>query len=309
MAHPHDHSHDGHSHEGHSHASASTPKRPLIIALALTGSFLIVEAVAGWMTGSLALLSDAGHMLTDAGALGLALFAQVLAARTRTGVRTFGFRRAEILAALINGSVLGVSAVWVIVEALRRLSDPHDIQGAAMMIVAFIGLIVNVISAWVLSREAKTNTNMRAAYLHVLADAAGSIAAIVAGALVLWLGWKWADSAASIAISMLILWGAWRLVRDSVHVLMEGAPTGVDAALLEKTILSTQGVASLHDLHLWTITDGFPLLTVHVVLDGASHGTDVARAVAIRVRDAHGIDHVTVQPEAPAAGLVTLKTP
>ncbi len=301
------HGHDHDSHAGHSHASGSTARSKLVVALVLTGSFLGVEAVAGWLTGSLALLSDAGHMLTDAGALGLALFAQVLASRARTGARTFGFRRAEILAALVNGTVLGVGAVWVIVAAVERMDAPVEISGVPMMAVAGGGLLVNLVSAWVLSRGEASNANVRAALAHVLADLAGSVAAIVAGALIIWRGWLWADAAASIAISVLILWGAWRLVRESVHVLMEGTPKGLSVSAIEATILGTAGVTSLHDLHVWSITDGVPMVTVHVVLDGKAHGTFVAREVGARVRAEHGIEHVTVQPDAPEAPLIPIE--
>ncbi|HWN66984.1 MAG TPA: cation diffusion facilitator family transporter [Haliangium sp.] len=266
-------------------------------------SFMVVEVVAGLISGSLALLSDAGHMLTDAGALALALVAQNLAARARTERRTFGYRRAEILAALINGTVLGASAVWIIIEAVRRFSDPGQIHGTPMLVVAGLGLVVNLISAWLLA-HGHANINTRAAAAHVASDAAGSVAAMIAGGLVLGFGWHIADPIASIVISLLIFWGAWRLVRESVDVLMEGTPAGVDPNALEQVIRTAPGVASLHDLHVWCISDGFPVVTVHVVLDGSGHGTDVSRAVARRIQERFGIEHVTVQPEAPATKLV-----
>jgi cobalt-zinc-cadmium efflux system protein len=269
----------------------------------MTTSFMFVEVVAGLISRSLALLSDAGHMLTDAGALALALVAQNLAARARTERHTFGYRRAEILAALINGTVLGVSAIWIIIEAARRFSEPRAILGAPMLVVAGLGLVVNLIAAWLLA-HGHGNINTRAAAAHVASDAAGSVAAMIAGGLVLGFGWNIADPIASIAISLLILWGAWRLVRESVDVLMEGTPAGVDPNALEQVILTAPGVASLHDLHVWCISDGFPVVTVHVVLDGSGHGTDVSRAVARRIQERFGIEHVTVQPEPPATKLV-----
>lgn len=302
--HAHDHDHDhGHGH-AHGEALRASPARRLALALALTGGFLIIELIAGLLSGSLALLSDAGHMVTDAGALVLALFAQRLAARALTGRRTFGYRRAEILAALVNGVVLGASAIWIILEAAQRLREPPEILGTPMLIVAVLGLVINLLAAWILSRGGHENANVRAAAAHVMADAMGSVAAIMAAVLILTLGWTVADPAVSILISLLILWGSWRLVREAVDVLMEGTPTGIDADALARAIGDTPGVASVHDLHVWSISTGFPLVTVHVVLDGRSHGTDVARRVAERVQQGFGIEHVTVQPEAPDARIV-----
>jgi cobalt-zinc-cadmium efflux system protein len=311
MAHDHHH-HDHHDHDhdhGHSHASASTPTRRLAIALALTGTFMVVEVVAGYLTGSLALLSDAGHMLTDAGALIVALLAQRVAARARTGALTFGYRRAEVLAALGNGVVLGASSVWIMIEAVSRFREPPAVQGLPMLIVAAIGLVLNLISAAILSGAGESNANVRAAAAHVAADALGSIAAIVAGIAVLTLGWNLADPIVSVAISVFILWSAWKLVRESLDVLMEGTPRGISAEAVASTIAGTPGVASAHDLHVWAISDGLPMVSVHVTLDGRHHGTDVAAAVAHRVREAHGVAHVTVQPEAPPAKLVQLGLP
>lgn len=300
----HDHAKESHDHDDHAHAGRDTPARKLWAALILTVGFMIVEVVFGIVLHSLALLSDAGHMLTDGGALALALFAQRVADRPRTRLHTFGFRRAEILAALINGMVLGGSAVWVIVEAVRRFQDPPAIEGRFMLVVATTGLIVNLLSAWILSRGKTTNANVRAARAHVLADAAGSVAAMIAGLLVLALGWRRADPVASVVISVLILWGAWRLVKGSMRTLMETAPDGVRVADVEATIRATPGVADVHDLHVWSISDGFPLVSVHVVLDGKAHGVEVARAVGSRLRDAHHIEHATVQPEGPNHDLV-----
>lgn len=318
----HDHRHEDNDHHGHEHAHgespdkrpaedhhdhdhdlSGTPARKLALALGLTASFLVVEAVVGWLSGSLALLSDAGHMLTDAGALALALMAQRLAARPRSARTTYGLRRAEILAALLNGLVLGVSSVWIVVEAIERWAKPAEIKGGWVFVVATIGLGMNLLSAWILSRG-ESNTNVKAALAHVLADAAGSVAAMVAGALVYFFGWTRADAAVSILISLLILWGAWRLLRDSVLVLLEGTPAHTDVAQIEQTIRQTQGVRDLHDLHVWMISDGFPVLTVHVVLDANAHGVEVAHRVGERIRQTHQIAHVTVQPEAPGEVIV-----
>ncbi len=304
MGHGHDHK-QGHDH-GHDHAieAGGGHARKLWIALGLTVGFMGVEVVAGFAAHSLALLSDAGHMLTDAGALALALIAQRIAEKPRTRLFTFGFRRAEIVAALLNGIILALSAVWVIVEAVRRFADPPHIDGGWMLVVATVGLLVNLVSAWVLGSGSGDNANVRAAFLHVLSDAAGSVAAIVAGVFIVTVGWTRADPVVSVLISLLILWGAYRLLRDSVHVLMETSPAGVDIEKVERTIRATPGVADLHDLHVWAISQGFPVVTVHVLLDGDAHGTDVARDVGARLREAHGITHVTVQPEAPAHDIV-----
>jgi cobalt-zinc-cadmium efflux system protein len=293
------HDHGAHGHGGHDHAAElrTTPTVRLAIALALTVTFMVVEAVAGILSHSLALLSDAGHMLTDAAALTVALLAQRIAARARTGARTFGYRRAEILAALANGAFLGASAVYIIVEGVRRIAAPPEIHGWSLLVVAALGLLVNLIAAFILARG-RSNANVRAAAAHVAADAIGSVAALVAGAAVLLFGWTRADAIASIAISILILWSAWRLIKEAVDVLMEGAP----ADLVEKIttiIRETPGVADVHDLHVWSISDDFPIVTAHVVLDGKSHGVEVVEAVTRRIRAATKIDHVTIQPEPP----------
>jgi len=303
-----DHDHEKQVGEAHSHALRGAPTRRLTIALVLTAVFMIAEVVAGWLSGSLALLSDAGHMLTDAGALAVALIAQAIAARARSGQRTFGYRRAEILAALGNGVVLGASSVWIVVEAVRRFGAPPEVHGLPMLGVATLGLLVNLTSAAVLRGGAQTNANVRAAAAHVAADAAGSVGAIIAGLLVWQFGWDRADPVMSIVISVLILWSAWKLVREAVGVLMEGAPRGVDFERIEKTIMETPGVAAAHDLHVWSISEDFPVVTVHVVLDGQEHGTEVAARVARRIRETHGIEHITVQPEAPAAPLLPSST-
>jgi len=284
-----------------SHTHVDAPARRIRVALILTLATMLVEVAGGVMSGSLALISDAGHMMADAGALALALVAQQVAARPRTLRRTYGSRRAETLAAFVNGIVLGVTAVWVILEAVERWRTPTAIDAPFMLAVAVAGLLANLTAAWILSgRGATHNANTRAALAHVLADAAGSVAAIVAGVLVLSFGWTRADPAISVVLAVLILWSAWKLVTQTVGVLMEGAPAGVPLEELERTIRETRGVADLHDLHAWTISEGFDILTVHVVLDGAHHGTDVAREVGERVRERHRIAHVTVQPEPPA---------
>ncbi|MET0343380.1 MAG: cation diffusion facilitator family transporter [Polyangiales bacterium] len=298
-AHAHGHSHD-HGH-GHAHVHGSGSSGRLAIALALTLSFFAVEVVAGFLTHSLALISDAGHMLTDSGALALALWAQRLAQRPRTRVHTFGFRRAEILAALANGALLVATAAGVVVEALSRLSDPPAVDAVPMLWVACGGLAINGVSALVLGHGATDSLNVRAALAHVLSDALGSLASIAAAVGVLYFDFPLADPVASLCIALLIGWGALRLLKQTGSVLMERTPSGVDLHEVERVIRETRGVRDLHDLHAWLISDGFAAVTVHVVLDGLGHGTDVARAVGERVRARFGIEHVTVQPEAPPA--------
>jgi cobalt-zinc-cadmium efflux system protein len=238
-------------------------------------------------------------MLADAGALGLALMAQRVAARPRSLSRTYGYRRAETLAALANGVVLGVAAIWVIAEAVARFKEPTAIEAVPMLVVAVLGLGFNLFAGFILSSGHVHNANTRAAVAHVAADALGSVSAIVAAVMVLAFGWQRADAIASLVISVLILLGAFRLVSETVRVLMESVPSGVVLEELERTIRATPGVADLHDLHAWTISDGFDAVTVHVVLDGTAHGTEVARDVGERIHRDHQVTHVTVQPEAP----------
>jgi cobalt-zinc-cadmium efflux system protein len=228
----------------------------------------------------------------------LALWAQALSTRPRSGSKTFGYRRAEILAAAANGIVLGITAVGVIIEAIGRLSTPHQVDARIMLVVAAIGLVVNLVGAWNLSRGGTRNLNLRAATVHMLADAAGSAAAILAAILILAFGWNRADPITSIVISALILTGSWRLLRDATHVLMEGAPPGVDVATLERVARETPGVCDVHDLHVWSIVDDAPVITAHVVIDPGAHGVEVARDVGRRIEEAVGQSHVTVQPEA-----------
>ena len=296
--HPGSHAHGHHHH--HRPAAGTAPEGRLLAALLLTVGFMAVEAVAGWLAHSLALISDAGHMLADAGALALALTAQRVASRPRTLVRTYGYRRAETLAALGNGVALGITAIWVIAEAIERWQAPSPVDARTVLIVAAMGLAVNLVAAWLLSRgQSGHNANTRAALAHVASDALGSVSAMGAAVVVLVFGWIRADAVAGFVISGLILWGAFRLVAQTVGVLMESVPAGVEMADLERTILSTPGVKEVHDLHAWTISDGFDAVTVHVVLDGTKHGTDVAADVGERIRREHHVSHVTVQPEAP----------
>jgi cobalt-zinc-cadmium efflux system protein len=285
----------------HDHGMGQTPESRIRAALILTLLTMGASVAGGVFAHSLALLSDAGHMLADAGALSLALVAQRVAGRPRTHRRTYGSRRAETLAAFTNAIFLGVVSVWVIVEAVDRWRQPLEVKGGWMLAVAAGGLVVNLIAARLLTAGGVHNENTRAALAHVLSDAGGSVAAMIAAVLVLVWGWQRADPLISVGLAVLIFWSAWRLVTRTLDVLMEGTPAGLAAGDLERTIRETPGVAALHDLHAWTISEGFEAVTVHVVLDGSHHGTEVAREVRERIRERHHIDHVTVQPEAASA--------
>lgn len=285
----------------HAHHVHDAPERRILIALVLTLATMAASVAGGVLSHSLALLSDAGHMLADAGALALALVAQRVASRPRTHHRTYGSRRAETLAAFVNAISLGVVSVWVVVEAVERWNEPLEIRGGLMLAVAVAGLVVNLAAAWVLSRGHHHNENTRAALAHVLSDAAGSLAAILAAVLVLGWGWRRADPVVSVLLALMIFWGSWKLVVRTLDVLMEGTPAGLRPAALERTIRETPGVADLHDLHAWTISEGFDVVTVHVVLDGTRHGTDVSKDVCDRIRASHGIAHATVQAEPPSS--------
>jgi cobalt-zinc-cadmium efflux system protein len=289
--------HEQHAHDHHDDLR-QTPIKRLAWALVITAGFMFVEAGVGWWSKSLALLADAGHMLSDAAALALAIVAQRIASQARTRARTYGHRRAEVLAAFGNGIALGLTAIWIFVEAVQRWHDPPAIRGTPMVVTAVLGLLVNLGSAAMLGAGAHGhNVNTRAALAHVLADALGSVGAILAGVLVLAMGWNRADPLVSAAIGVLVLWGGWRLVRDTSRVLMEGSPVEIDIAHLEDTLRGVPGVADFHDLHVWSISDGFDVLTVHVVMHKGFHGTEVVAAVVRALREKHKLTHCTVQPE------------
>ncbi len=293
----HDHSHTGHSHEGHSHGGHShgAGKRALAFVFALTTAFLAVEVVGGLLTGSLALLADAAHMASDAVSLGLALFAVWLAERPATPRRSFGYKRAEILAALANGVTLVAVSAWIFVEAFTRLQDPPQILGGWMMAVAVVGLAINVTGAYVLSRSGGESLNVEGALRHVMADLFGSVGVIVAAGVILLTGWRYADPIISVVIGVLILGSSWKLLRESTNILLESTPKDVDAEKVGRKMASIPGVQEVHDLHIWTITSGFPALSAHVLV-GASENCHARRRdiEAVLARD-FGIEHTTLQ--------------
>ncbi|HVW29494.1 MAG TPA: cation diffusion facilitator family transporter [Polyangiaceae bacterium] len=305
--HGHGHSNHGHGHgrsnhahgQGHAHGShLEASSSALRAALLLTAGFMVVEALAGLRTHGLSLLADAAHMLADAASLALALAASEWAKRPRTAKSTFGHRRAEVLAAFLNGVALAVTAIGISIEAIERWRAPRDILALEMLVVAALGLAVNLGVAWILSR-AHQGMNVRAAMAHVLVDALGSIGAMTAASLVLAFGWRRADSVVSILIALLVAYTGWRVLKETTGILLEAAPGDIDVAAVEREILRCTGVAGVHDLHVWRISDRFDALTTHVTLAEGAHGVEVCRDVARRLEETFGLDHVTVQPEAP----------
>jgi cobalt-zinc-cadmium efflux system protein len=268
-------------------------------AVVLTTAFMLVEAGVGFFTHSLALVADAGHMLADAGALALALVAQRIATRPRTERSTYGYRRAEVLAAFANGMVLAGVAVLVLKEASERYFSPVAIDGPLMLGTAVAGLVLNLVVAALLMRSQRDSLNVRAAFLHVLSDAVGSVGAILAGVSVVWFGWTRADPILAVGIAVIVAWSGFRVLRETAGILLESAPPHVDVAAVERTIRETPGVADLHDLHVWRISERFDSLTAHVTLTRGEHGTEVCRRVADALLAKHGLGHVTIQPEAP----------
>src|SRR6059036_2576450 len=270
-------------------------RRRLAVVLGISAVVMVAEAVGGWVAHSLALLADAGHMLADVGALGLALGVAYLARRPATAERTFGLLRLEILAALVNGAALLAISIGVAIEALHRLRDPAPVQGALLAAVAGLGLVANVAGATLLHRGHNHSLNERGAYLHLLSDALGSGGALAAGAIILATGWV-ADPLTSILISLLILASAWRLVKESADVLLEAAPAHIALSEVHDRIATVPGVASVHDLHVWTVTSGIIAMSGHLVVQNPGDNQRVLEAVQDRLGDM-GIGHVTVQME------------
>lgn len=258
---------------------------------------MFAEAIGGWVTNSLALIADAGHMLTDVAALGLTLGAIWFGARPATARKTFGYYRLEILAAFVNGIVLGLLSIAVIYEAVIRWQAPPDVHGLQMTVIAVGGLLVNIVAAKLLHYGHKHDLNMRGAWLHVMGDLLGSVTAIVAGVLIVTLGWLWADPLCSVLISLIIIFGAWRLIVDSVNVLLEGTPAHINLAAVEETILETAGVGGVHDLHVWTISSGIEALSAHISHDESVVHSDLLAAVREKLHDRFGLDHLTIQME------------
>ncbi|MBO9405692.1 MAG: cation transporter [Thermomicrobium sp.] len=294
-----------HRHE-HQHTPASLraeyKQRALAWALGITLVFMVAEAIGGWLAGSLALLADAAHMATDAAALGLALFASLLARRPATPARSYGFYRAEVLAALANAAFLILVCAGIFWEAFQRLLRPRPVDAPLMLAIALAGLAANGAAAWVLSRGAlhRHDVNLRSAFLHVLGDLLGSVAAIAAGTIIWLTGWTPVDPLLSAAIGLLVLRSAWRVLWDSVEVLLEATPAHLDPGAIRAAMRTVPGVVDVHDLHVWTVTSGFIALSGHVEVDETRPWPAVLLDLAQVLRDRFGILHVTLQPEEPA---------
>lgn len=292
--HQHDHDHGGAHTHGH-HASGS--RRRLRLVLVLTAVYMLAEALGGWWTGSLALLADAGHMLTDVAALALALVAMWFSARPATSSKTFGYYRLEILAALINGVALVLMSLLIFYEAYGRLAAPPSVKSGTMTLVAVGGLLVNLACAWLLHGDHKTDLNVRGAWLHIMGDALGSVGAIAAGIVMSLYGWYAADPFFSFLIGLLIVWSSWNLIRESTNVLLEGTPAHINIAAVEETILQTEGVQDVHDLHIWTITSGREALSAHVIYVETISQAELLKQLRSKLHDRFGVDHLTIQME------------
>ncbi|HTS23881.1 MAG TPA: cation diffusion facilitator family transporter [Casimicrobiaceae bacterium] len=286
-----------HSHS-HSHDPGPRPagreRRVLAGALALTAIFAIVEAVGGWWSGSLALLSDAGHMVTDVAALSIALIAQRLAQRPPSGRASYGYARAEVLAAFTNALLMIAAVIWIAIEAVRRLLSPGPVAGGAVIVVALAGLAVNLICAWMLSSG--RGLNSRAALLHVLSDLAASFAALLAGVVITATGWLPIDPLLSLLVAALILRSTWRLLRSSVEVLMEGVPAHLSYDEIGRALTRLPGVSAVHDLHVWHMTSERAALSAHLVIRDPGDWPATLEAAQQLLSERFGIDHVTLQP-------------
>ena len=293
----------GHHHHGHSHSHASSNKKALFWAFILITAFMAVEFIGGLLTNSLALLSDAGHMLSDSAALGLSFVAILLGARKATGVKSFGYRRFEILAAAVNGVALIVIAAVIMFEAVRRFMAPPEVQSTGMLIIAVIGLLVNIAAAIILMRgEKDDNLNVRSAFLHVIGDMLGSVGAIAAAILMILFGWWIADPIASIIVSVLVLVSGWRVTKDAANVLMESSPDGIDPEEIRKSLEQLDEVTDVHDLHVWSITPDEPLLSCHMTIHDHGNPDRILHNAHRILHDRFSIEHSTIQLETDGGG-------
>ena len=318
------HGHDRHLKQTTAPRDTKGYQRTLLFSFIIITGYMFIEAIGGWLTGSLALLSDAGHMLSDAVALGATLMAFKIGEKAATHQKTFGYKRFEILVATVNGATLVIIALMIFYEAIKRFNSPPEIATQGMLIVATIGMLVNILVAWMMHRGSRdgeahghshsgshedsqgknegkepVNLNMQSAYLHVLSDLMGSVAAIVAALLMMSFGWVWADAVASVIVAILILFSGYRVVRDSVHILMEGTPEGISLVDVEEKLLAHPQVQKVHDLHIWSITSGLNALSCHVVVDGEMniHESSILIANLEQSLLTLGIHHATIQVE------------
>ena len=303
MAHSHSHA-TAHSHEhegecGHDHGGVHarpSPTRALFIALGLTLGLMLAEFIGGLLSNSLALLADAGHMLTDAGALALTLFVAWMCRQPSSPEKTYGYLRWEIIAALLNGATLLIISFWIVWEALARFRAPESIAGGLMLVFAVVGLIVNAVAVWILHGVHHESLNVRGAYLHVLGDMLASAGTVVAAVVVHFTGWLPADPIASLLSTVLIVGSAWRLVRESVDVLLEAAPPHIALEAVRARLQAIPGVESVHDLHVWTVTSGVVAMSVHAIVREPEHHQNVLERAHDLLKEM-GIHHVTVQLE------------
>lgn len=303
MGHHHHHHGHGHGHQhGHGHSHTNN-KKALFSAFIIITVFMVVEVIGGFLTNSLALLSDAGHMLSDAASLGLSFFAIKLGEKQGTLAKTYGFKRFEIIAAALNGITLIVVSLFIFYEAIHRFFTPPEVQSKGMLMISTIGLLVNIIAAWILMRGDKDdNLNVRSAFLHVIGDMLGSVGAIAAALLIMFFGWEIADPIASVIVAALIAVSGSRVMKDSFHILMEGAPEQIGMEEVKSALRQIPMVKEVHDLHIWTITSGYPVLSCHITIDdNANHDEVLAKAQKI-LHDDFEIEHSTLQIEKAANG-------
>lgn len=293
--------HHGHDHHHHSHG---TNKKVLLLSFIIITSYMVVEAIGGFVTNSLALLSDAGHMLSDSVSLGIALIAFILGEKAANISKTYGYKRFEILAAVFNGITLMIIAVFILFEAIERFANPPVVATTGMLIISSIGLIVNIIVACIMMRggDTKDNINMRGAFLHVLSDMLGSVGAILAALLMMFWGFGWADPLASVIVALLVMRSGFYVTKSGVNVLMEGTPENLNMDEVILVIKQTKGIISIHDLHIWSITSGLNALSCHAVVDDAmtiSESEEILRKIEHDLSH-YGIQHVTIQLETTA---------
>jgi cobalt-zinc-cadmium efflux system protein len=294
----HHHHHHDHGPGGKSEQSAANRTR-LAWTLALTLSYMVAEVVGGYLADSLALMADAGHMFSDAAALALSLFASWISQRPPTRQLTYGYHRAEILAALANGATLIAIAILIFVEAARRLSSPEPVAGPLMLSIAVGGLVINIVGMIILHAGKDANLNIRGAWLHLLTDALGSVAALVAGGLIWAFAWYWTDPVASIAIGLLVIYSSWELVKQAIAILMQSAPSHLDLDAVEAAMREVRGVCEVHDLHIWTITSGMESLSAHAVLLPGHEHQAALEQLRVLLHDRFGIEHMTIQIDPP----------
>jgi cobalt-zinc-cadmium efflux system protein len=310
MGHSHAHHHAGAGHAGHTHGVAADADRgKLTVALVLILGFMALEVVVGALVHSLALLSDAAHMLTDAAAIALSLVALHLAAKPARGAMTYGFKRAEILSAQFNGATLLVLGVLIVVEGIRRLIEPPDVGGTAVLVVALVGIVVNLAATWTLSSANRQSMNVEGAFQHIVTDLAAFVFTALAGAVILLTGFHRADGIASLIIAAIMLRAAYGLLRDSGRVFLEAAPKGLDPDTIGQTLVETPGVREVHDLHVWEVTSGFPALSAHILVGAGDDCHALRRELEHTLYERFEIEHTTLQVDHEGGDLLSIETP